>query len=277
MRVAPVLACCSLAIGAAGCAPGRATGPHTSATGPQGNAARRRSGAAADTGAALRRVLLAGQPLYCAGRRGHLVALTFDDGPGPYTHLALRELRRAGARATFFLVGRSVVRFPQWPRRELRIGAVGDHTATHADLGRLDAAGVRREIAGGALAIAEAHGGRAKMFRPPYEVHPAAVDREAAREGLVEVLWDVDSGDSDTAPARDYRAIYRAVRAAIRPGSIVLMHENRGQTIRALRLLLPWMHRHGLRSVSVPELLAADPPSAAQLRGGAAACERRRG
>src|SRR4051794_22590327 len=45
------------------------------------------------------------QPVYCGGGRSNAVALTFDDGPGPYTHALLSVLREAGARATFFLVG----------------------------------------------------------------------------------------------------------------------------------------------------------------------------
>ena len=60
-----------------------------------------------------------------------MVALTFDDGPGPYTALALRKLMRHGARATFFVVGKELIGGPGMPRRERDIGAVGDHTWTH--------------------------------------------------------------------------------------------------------------------------------------------------
>jgi hypothetical protein len=58
----------------------------------------------------------------------------------------------------------------------------------------------------------------------------------------------------------------------MRPGAIILMHENRGQTIRALTTLLPALRRRHLRSVSLPELLATDSPSVAQLRAGEGAC-----
>jgi hypothetical protein len=50
------------------------------------------------------------------------------------------------------------------------------------------------------------------------------------------------------------------------------MHENRGQTIRALTTLLPVLHRRHLRSVSLPELFATDPPSLAQVRRGQQGC-----
>src|SRR5581483_574374 len=166
---------------------------------------------------------------------------------------------------------RSIVRFPSLPRRELRFGVLGDHTATHADLGMLAPSGVRREIEGARLAIAEAGAGSVHLFRPPYGVHTAAVDALAHRDGLVEVLWSVDSGDSDY-PAEDFHQISRNVRHDVRPGAIVLMHENRGQTIRALRAILPWLDRRRLRAVTVPQLLAADPPTVGQLRRGRAGC-----
>ncbi len=56
------------------------------------------------------------------------------------------------------------------------------------------------------------------------------------------------------------------------PGAIILMHENRGQTIRALTTILPVLRRRGLRSVTLPELLASDPPSLAQLQAGSRGC-----
>ena len=97
-------------------------------------------------------------------------------------------------------------------------------------------------------------------------------DAEVRREGMVEILWDVDSKDSQVSPPQDFHAISANVRRHVRPGSIVLMHENRGQTVRALRAILPFLRRRHLRAVTVPELLAADPPSPALLRAGARGC-----
>ena len=80
-------------------------------------------------------------------------------------------------------------------------------------------------------------------------------------------MWTADSRDSLGA---NYAGITRNVEAALHPGAIILMHENRGQTIRALTTILPFLHRRHLRSVSLPELFATDPPSIAQLTKGAA-------
>jgi peptidoglycan/xylan/chitin deacetylase (PgdA/CDA1 family) len=201
-----------------------------------------------------------------------LVALTFDDGPGPYTGLALRQLRRARARATFFLVGRSIARFPAWPRRERALAAIGDHTVTHPLLPALPLSAATAEIAGGRAAAERAAGPPVDLFRPPYGAHTRAIDAEVRREGMVEILWDVDSEDSLVSPPQDFHAISANVRRSIRPGSIVLMHENRGQTERALRAILPALHRRRLQAVTLPELLAADPPTPGTLRAGSRGC-----
>jgi peptidoglycan/xylan/chitin deacetylase (PgdA/CDA1 family) len=222
--------------------------------------------------AALRRLARIGRPIYCAGPLGHAVAFTFDDGPGPYTHLALTKLRVSHERATFFAVGRSIDNFPGYLRRELALGAVGDHTYTHPLLTFLPEAAVVSEISRTAQRIQAEDGQPVALFRPPYGAHDAIVDRVARRLGLLEILWNVDSADSLGA---NYSRIIRNVRAGLHPGSIILMHENRGQTIRALSTLLPLLRRRHLRSVSLPELLAADPPSAPQLRQGRAGCPRR--
>jgi peptidoglycan/xylan/chitin deacetylase (PgdA/CDA1 family) len=208
--------------------------------------------------------------VFCGGQRRRYAALTFDDGPGVYTGRALRMLQRFHVPATFFLVGRVIPPFRRWPRREARVGALGDHTLTHPLLTALAPNQIRTEIAGAQRRIERASGAAVRMFRPPYGAHNATVDATALALGLVEIMWNVDSGDSLGA---NYAQIARNVRAGLRPGSIILMHENRGQTIRALRFyILPALRRSHLRLVTVPELLARDPPTRAQLAAGSQGC-----
>jgi peptidoglycan/xylan/chitin deacetylase (PgdA/CDA1 family) len=107
------------------------------------------------------------------------------------------------------------------------------------------------------------------LWRPPYGASSAAIEGLAARLGLLEIRWSVDSMDWAGA---DWLQIVRIVETGLRPGGIVLMHENHGQTIRALTTLLPYLHRHHLRLVTVPELLASDPPTPSQLRDGLSGC-----
>jgi len=217
------------------------------------------------------RLLRLDLPVRCGGLRSRYVALTFDDGPGPHSQLALRILARAHAHATFFLVGKQLRYWPRIPRRELRLAALGDHTWTHRDLLALPNSAIRRELVATRTAIEQATGVRVRLFRPPYGATDARVGRVAAHLGMVEVLWSIDSRDSEGA---SWSAIGAEVARQIRGGSIVLLHENRGQTIRALRdLILPLLRARHLITVSVPQLLALDPPSRAQLRAGYAGCQ----
>jgi peptidoglycan/xylan/chitin deacetylase (PgdA/CDA1 family) len=206
-----------------------------------------------------------GVPLYCGGGRGRYVALTFDDGPGPYTALALRILRRADAVATFFVVGRNLATWPRAARAEEALGAVGDHTWTHAWLPALTARQVESELARTHAALAKSTHVPVRFFRPPYGARTPAIDQEARRLGMLDVLWSIDSRDSEGAA---WPQIGETVARDLRPGSIILLHENRGQTVAALRFrILPLLHRLGYRTVTILQLLALDPPSGAELRG----------
>jgi peptidoglycan/xylan/chitin deacetylase (PgdA/CDA1 family) len=200
-----------------------------------------------------------GQPFYCGGSSGRYVALTFDDGPGPYTDLVLRILERAHVKATFFLVGRNVGPRTAQAEAEIRRSAVvGIHTWSHPDLTKLERAQVVRQIVRTRGAIFEATGTRPSLFRPPYGDHDALVDGVVRALGLVEVLWSIDSGDSQ---GKNWRGVGSEVLKNVQPGSIILMHDNRGQTVRALKyLILPGLKKRGFIPVTVPELLVLDPP-----------------
>jgi peptidoglycan/xylan/chitin deacetylase (PgdA/CDA1 family) len=223
--------------------------------------------------ATIRRLAALALPVYCAGSHGHELALTFDDGPGVYTHYAVKKLTQAHERATFFVVGRAIEAWPGRLRRELKVATLGDHTFSHADLLELPPARVASELESNKRLIERESGQPVDLFRPPYGAQDRAVNRIARRLGLLDVMWSMDSRDSLGA---NWVGIIKNVESDLRPGAIILMHENRGQTIRALPTLLSALHRRHLLAVSLPELFATDPPSPARLRRGVTACPGRR-
>jgi peptidoglycan/xylan/chitin deacetylase (PgdA/CDA1 family) len=218
---------------------------------------------------AVERLASYGLPLFCGGRSKRVVALTFDDGPGPYTRLAVDKLRTHHLRATFFLVGKQIRAYPGVAALEREVGVAGDHTMTHPFLPALPRAEMVRQIAGAKALVEHATARPVVLFRPPYEGRTPAVDREARALGMLEVLWNVDSGDSLGA---NYAGIERNVLAGLHPGSIILMHENHGQTIRALLTIFAALTRDRLRAVTIPELVQEDPPSLGRLRAGGHGC-----
>ena len=152
---------------------------------------------ARDGSATVARLAKYGLPVYCAGPHGNAVAFTFDDGPGPYTYLALRKLREAHEHATFFVVGRSIDAFPHWINKEMTLAAIGDHSYTHPVLSQLPQATVTSELSRTIDRIKTDTGGlRVGLFRPPYGARSAMVDGVAKSLGLLEIVWNVDSADS---------------------------------------------------------------------------------
>lgn len=233
------------------------------------------AGAAAPPGTVVSRFAAFGVPLVCGGPRGRYVALTFDDGPGPYSARIVRALRRAHARATFFLVGRQVALWPGAAALERHSGALGDHTWGHARLTGLDADAVAAQLVSTKRAIERQTHAPVQLFRPPYGAHDRTVDDAARSLGLLQVLWSVDARDFEGIP---WYEIAANVERALRPGSIVLMHEIHGETVRALESgILPYLRAHGFRAVSIPELLTVDPPGRGQLAAGLAGCLRSAG
>jgi peptidoglycan-N-acetylglucosamine deacetylase len=243
------------------------------ATGSIGARQARAHGAALVAGygesAEVRKLVALGRPIYCAAARGNEVALTFDDGPGPYTRLVLAKLRKHSVGATFFIVGRNVPLVRGATAEERALGAVGDHTFTHPLLTALAPAQAENEIVRTQTAVASSSGGPVFLFRPPYGARNPTIDRIVREHGLLQILWTVDSADSLGA---DYAQIERNVIGGLRGGAIILMHENHGQTVRALLNIFAALLRRHLRAVSVPQLLTDDPPSIAQVRAGGSAC-----
>ncbi len=203
-----------------------------------------------------------GEPVYCGAGRSNAVALTFDDGPGPFTGELLDLLREQGAHATFFVVGSRLVDWPHLARAETELGAVGNHTWSHQRLTEIPRWVAWLELARTQASLREQLGWQPRLFRAPYERHNARTDAVARSLGLVEVFWSVVSGDDR--PHATARSVVRNVVAGLRPGAIVLMHDIHPWTVHAMPQILRAIRLRGLRAVSVPELLALDPPSRGQ-------------
>jgi len=184
------------------------------------------------------------------------VALTFDDGPSPlYTPQVLAVLARYHVPATFFLVGYHVLQYPDLARAEVRAGmTVGDHSFDHPiypPFAALTAEGITTEIARGRDAL-RGLTPPARLFRPPGGSYSPYVIATARRLGMRVVLWSVDPADwvIGTSSAR----IVARVLGAVRPGSIVIMHDgggNRAATVAALPAIITGIRARGLRLVAL--------------------------
>lgn len=168
----------------------------------------------------------------CAGLD---ILLTFDDGPHPeYTPAVLDRLAAAGTTAAFFLVGNRVTD-PALVERIASAGhALGNHTFAHA-VGQwgdtaMSLADVKRcqQVVPGA-----------KLFRPPLGRLTPGLWLAARRLKLQCVNWSLDSGDWRCRSEADAIQCAKEVLELVRPGDIVLFHDDHRWIVPILDAVLP--------------------------------------
>ncbi|WP_039932890.1 polysaccharide deacetylase family protein [Streptomyces viridochromogenes] len=171
------------------------------------------------------------------------VGLTFDDGPSGNTTKLLDALRRNGLRATMFNQGQYAAANPSLVRAQVAAGMwVANHSYTHPHLTQLSQAQIDSEISRTQQALANAGGGSPKLFRPPYGETNATVKSVAARYGLTEIIWNVDSQDWNGASTD---AIVQSV-GRLTNGQVILMHDWPANTLAAVPRIAQSLTARGL-------------------------------
>ncbi|NBE82546.1 polysaccharide deacetylase family protein [Micromonospora rubida] len=186
---------------------------------------------------------------------GRAVALTFDDGPDPvWTPKILGQLRRAGAKATFCVIGTRARAHPELIARIVREGhQLCNHSWRHdLDLGRRPVAEIRADLVRTNRAIqAAVPGAKVPFYRQPGGKWTPEVVATGRQLGMRPLHWSVDPQDWAKPSAQ---TITRRVTGAVRPGAIVLMHDgggNRAATISACTHLIGDLkRRYGLVRLS---------------------------
>ena len=200
-----------------------------------------------------------------AGSQHREVALTFDDGPGPYTEQIVSVLQQHNTPATFFEVGvverdfhaaTSLIAADGYP--------IGDHTENHAAMSTLSRRDQRAQLLQQIAATGRYGAPYPRLFRPPYGVWNSTTLSLLRKYRMLMVLWTVDTSD--------YRelgvaAIVHSAVAGARPGAIILLHDaggNRSETVAALPRIIRALRRRGYKFVTVPKLLLDNPAPADQ-------------
>ncbi len=203
-----------------------------------------------------------------AGSQHREIALTFDDGPGPYTPQVLSILGHEHVPGTFFEVG-VLERYFHASTTEIvaRGYPIGDHTESHAPMSQLSATGQQRQLLTQTSAVGDYGAPFPRLFRPPFGLWSPTTLTLLRKYRMLMVLWTVDT--------EDYRrpgvnAIVHSVLAGARPGGIVLLHDaggDRSETVQALPKIIRALRARGYGLVTVPRLLL-DNPAPAQQRFG---------
>lgn len=166
---------------------------------------------------------LLGIPLRLRSGRG--IALTFDDGPHLHgTPAVLEELDRAGAKATFYLVGEQVERRPSLVAEIDAAGhEIGVHGYRHVLHLRRPPQALRDDLDRATAVIAEAAGRSSLSYRPPYGVFSLASWR-LARARFAPLLWSHWGRDWDVRATPS--SISALATRDLAAGAVVLLHDS---------------------------------------------------
>ena len=202
--------------------------------------------------------------IYHVASSEKVVALTFDDGPSPkWTPQILDVLKEGQAKATFFMLGEHVEKYPEVARRVASEGhEIGNHTYDHHTLIYYKAPELEKEINDAQAAIFKATGLTTKYFRPPKAWLTENEKKDIKRMGYEVILWSLNSKDWVTF---DDRFIVKYILHYVHPGDILLFHDsggvfkpeggNRKETVKAVSRLIGKLKERGYRFVTISELL----------------------
>ena len=189
-------------------------------------------------------------------RKIRAIALTFDDGPeGDATGALMDLLKRYNAPATFFCIGRNVVKNkPLVSRMHAEGHLVGNHSFTHHRWFDLFAPGkMAAEIMATNREIERITGQAPLLFRPPYGVTNPSLAKALAMTGMTSVGWSLRSFDT----IKDGERVLRKLKRKTRPGDVVLFHD-RAVNLHILEEYLKWLADKNMKVVSLTELLGIE-------------------
>lgn len=202
-----------------------------------------------------------------------IVALTFDDGPSSqYTPQILDVLKENNVHATFFVIGRNVIKHPELVKREVQEGhAIGNHTWSHPMLAPIESKKqLSKEISKTDSAIYMAAGVHTTLFRPPHGWCPPWMAKSIESMGYDLINWSIDPKDWKHPKAH---ILIKRVENSRGKNAIVLLHDglelknDPGQenTVMALQEIVADFKAKGYEFVTIPQLIN-DPQFAQEYR-----------
>ena len=188
-----------------------------------------------------------------------IVALTFDDGPHPvFTPAIIKILEKYRVKATFFMVGKQMEKYPGIVKEALGAGCeIGNHTYSHPrDIEADTDAQIIRELDKCEQIIEKMTGKRAHLFRPPRGMIDGSVLTIANEEGYKTILWTVCADHHDAPKPED---MARRVMRRARPGAIILVHDGmtgmRWRDVPATEEIIRQLQAKGYSFVTISDLL----------------------
>ncbi|MDD6050243.1 MAG: polysaccharide deacetylase family protein [Clostridiales bacterium] len=193
-------------------------------------------------------------PVYCVEREDRVISVTFDASWGGDKTLQILDLLdQYNAKATFFLVGIWVDKYPELVKEIAARGhEIGNHSASHAHFTQISESKIRQEMRDCSDKIEALTGVRPMLFRPPYGDYNSKVVTVVRDEGYECVQWSVDSQDWKNRGVDDL--VKRATKD-IKPGDIILFHNDSQYIVEALPAVLSSYQAQGFQMIPAKDIL----------------------
>lgn len=199
--------------------------------------------------------------LYKANTDRKVIALTFDDGPDlRFTPYVLDVLNMYDVKATFFLIGTRVEKYPEVAKRIRKEGhQIGNHTYVHPDLSKTK--NLFMEVKKGEEIFKSVIDVKTHLFRAPYGALNENQVEKLGESGYKGIGWSIDSEDWKSLSAEK---IKQNVLNRVHPGAIVLMHsagnwtQDLSGTAEALKDIIPELLERGYEFVTIDELFSIE-------------------
>lgn len=185
------------------------------------------------------------------GETAAKIAITFDDGPNEdYTEMLLTGLKERGVHATFFLLGKEVVKYPDIVQAIYDGGhLIGTHSYEHVNLKNLSDSAAIEQVDKTNDAIYGITGEYPEYIRPPFGAWKQNLDYETK---MIEVLWDVDPLDWKTSNSD---VIAKRVTTKVQENDIILLHDASESSVKAALKIIDALQEEGYVFVTVEEIL----------------------
>ena len=182
-----------------------------------------------------------------------MVALTYDDGPSPtVTPRILKCLQDNGGRATFFMVGKQVIKSSDVLKQMVAQGCeVANHTFDHTLMTKVSPADLANQLVATNQVVSDACGISPVLMRPCGGAKTVEGMNIAGAISMPAILWSIDTLDWKT---RDASQTIQTVLEKVKDGDIILMHDLYDATGDASETIIPELVKRGFQLVTVSEL-----------------------
>ena len=196
-------------------------------------------------------------PIYgvdCAEKK---VALTFDAAWGAdKTQGIIDALAKYEVKGTFFLVGFWIDEYPEMVKKIAESGCeIGNHSKNHLHMSKLSKGEIISELDYVSGKVEELTGIKPKYFRPPFGEYNSSLITQTEGCGMQAVQWTIDSLDWKGLGAQE---IMSRVKKGLKPGSIILFHNNSDNILEALPLVLACLKSEGYTAVGLSEMIMSE-------------------